>query len=88
MTTTNKTWGELKQDLFVMDCQHYWVIATAQGPTSEGVCQNCGECRDFKNHVSLGFDSDSEANLVMAKSSAKGRELRRQQQLGESQDAG
>ena len=32
-------------------CQHHWVIQPATGPLSKGVCQSCGETRDFKNYV-------------------------------------
>ena len=31
------------------ECKHYWVIATPNGPLSEGVCQRCGEKREFMN---------------------------------------
>ena len=30
-------------------CQHHWVIEAARGPTSRGVCQNCGAEQDFTN---------------------------------------
>ena len=32
-------------------CAHHWVIAAPNGPTSEGVCQRCGEQRDFQNSL-------------------------------------
>lgn len=32
-------------------CAHYWVIEPANGPVSQGQCQNCMEVRDFKNFV-------------------------------------
>jgi hypothetical protein len=32
-----------------MQCTHYWVIASSNGPLSEGVCQHCGEKREFMN---------------------------------------
>ena len=32
-------------------CAHHWVIATPNGPTSEGVCKRCGHQRDFLNSV-------------------------------------
>jgi len=31
--------------------RHHWVIQPATGPVSQGVCQACGEVRDFQNHV-------------------------------------
>ena len=30
-------------------CRHHWVIGTANGPTSNGVCQRCGHQREFQN---------------------------------------
>jgi len=30
-------------------CRHYWIIETASGPTSRGVCKICGEEREFQN---------------------------------------
>ena len=30
-------------------CRHHWEIQAATGPTSLGICRNCGETRDFKN---------------------------------------
>ncbi len=32
-------------------CSHHWVIQPATGPESQGICQLCGEARDFKNYV-------------------------------------
>ncbi|MFC1934805.1 hypothetical protein ACFLXZ_00615 [Chloroflexota bacterium] len=31
------------------ECQHYWLIETADGPTSKGVCRFCGADREFYN---------------------------------------
>jgi hypothetical protein len=33
------------------DCTHWWLIATADGPTSKGQCQRCGEVKEFHNHI-------------------------------------
>ena len=30
-------------------CRHYWVIESASGPTSKGVCKFCGEEKEFQN---------------------------------------
>ncbi len=38
-------------DYIILNCTHYWNIETPQGPTSEGVCQRCGNRRDFMNSV-------------------------------------
>ena len=35
-------------------CSHYWIVEMANGPKSRGVCQYCGEGRDFLN-VLPGF---------------------------------
>ena len=32
-------------------CCHHWEIQPATGPVSSGVCQVCGEVREFKNYV-------------------------------------
>jgi len=32
-------------------CQHHWVLETAAGPTSKGVCQRCGTEKEFKNTI-------------------------------------
>ena len=32
-------------------CAHHWVIESPNGPLSEGVCQRCGERREFSNSV-------------------------------------
>ncbi len=32
-------------------CRHYWVIQPATGPVSQGLCQTCGQAREFKNYV-------------------------------------
>ncbi|MDO8751199.1 MAG: hypothetical protein Q7K03_08665 [Dehalococcoidia bacterium] len=32
-------------------CHHYWVIDSAGGPTSKGVCRLCGAQRQFKNYL-------------------------------------
>ena len=32
-----------------MACKHHWVIDRPKGPLSVGVCQRCGERREFRN---------------------------------------
>ena len=34
-------------------CIHIWFIEPADGPASWGVCQNCGETREFLNHIDV-----------------------------------
>jgi len=38
-------------------CCHYWIIETPEGPTTMGVCQFCGEEKEFD---SFGPDSWSQ----------------------------
>ena len=33
-------------------CRHYWIIETANGPVSLGMCRLCHETREFKNSIS------------------------------------
>ena len=40
-------------------CRHYWVIQPASGPVSQGICQSCGESREFKNYVEGASWGDS-----------------------------
>ncbi|MSQ22352.1 MAG: hypothetical protein EXR53_03460 [Dehalococcoidia bacterium] len=35
----------------VVLCRHYWIIDSAGGPTSKGVCRTCGVQRQFKNYL-------------------------------------
>ena len=32
-------------------CRHHWVIQPATGPVSQGVCQVCGQVKEFKNYI-------------------------------------
>ena len=39
------------------DCRHEWLIDSPNGPTSRGVCMNCGEKSEFKNSMPIsGWD--------------------------------
>ncbi len=40
-------------------CRHHWVIQPADGPISNGLCQLCGEDREFKNYVESATWGDS-----------------------------
>lgn len=31
-------------------CKHHWIIETATGPTSTGVCKLCGAVKEFQNY--------------------------------------
>jgi hypothetical protein len=43
-------------------CRHYWVIQPATGPVSQGVCQHCGENREFKNYVEASTWGDDKSS--------------------------
>ena len=42
-------------------CRHYWVIQPATGPVSQGLCQTCGQTREFKNYVEASTWGDDRA---------------------------
>ena len=44
--------GELLEEQQVSSCRHHWMIETANGPTSTGICRNCREIKQFTNSVS------------------------------------
>ena len=31
------------------ECRHHWIIESANGPASMGVCKICGEIKEFSN---------------------------------------
>ena len=43
----------------IQGCAHHWVIQPAMGPSSQGVCQICGESKDFQNYVEAASWGDS-----------------------------
>ena len=53
--------AEITEDVIeeAPQCMHYWVIQPATGPVSPGICQTCGEARDFKNYVEGASWGDS-----------------------------
>ena len=52
-------------------CAHHWDIAPANGPTSAGVCRNCGASKEFANHGDrnqvnqLHFREVNQANNIL-----------------------
>ena len=46
------------------NCVHSWVIQEANGPTSWGTCQRCGETKEFKNSI-YTKDGYAAANKMM-----------------------
>ncbi len=45
----NRSELEEKKSAVITACRHYWNIESADGPTSRGVCQVCGEEKEFLN---------------------------------------
>jgi len=43
-------------------CIHHWIIETACGPISEGVCQNCNKKKSFSNSIGV-LDMPRSLNL-------------------------
>lgn len=42
---------EKNKEAIIEACKHYWVIESAHGPESRGICKYCGETRDFSNSL-------------------------------------
>lgn len=42
-------------------CSHHWVIEAAIGPSSAGVCRNCGARREFRNYVEAPYWNEEKA---------------------------
>ena len=40
-------------DFIANNCAHHWVIDRPNGPMSDGVCQRCGERREFTNSAEV-----------------------------------
>lgn len=49
-------------------CKHHWLIKTANGETSEGVCKKCGDTRVFSNL----FEGRIDNNIMIYPSKEKG----------------
>ena len=41
----------LKEHVAKGECRHYWIIESANGPTSRGLCKFCGAEKEFLNSV-------------------------------------
>ena len=53
-------------------CCHHWSIQPATGPVSQGVCQICGEIREFKNYVEAATWGDSRLSKRANSEESKG----------------
>ena len=42
-------------------CQHHWVIQEADGPFSLGLCQSCGQFKEFKNYLEASHWGDEKS---------------------------
>ena len=43
------------EDFVRLMCAHHWVIETANGPVSRGVCKLCQEVREFGNSIDVSI---------------------------------
>lgn len=44
-----------------MNHAHHFIVDTPNGPTSEGVCKECGATKKFPNFIEESFVSDYNA---------------------------
>jgi len=51
MSRKLKVKEEIREYRPVEDCHHFWIIESANGPKSRGVCKYCGERREFFNTI-------------------------------------
>lgn len=51
MVLQNEMAPTMIEEIPEMTCRHYWIIDTAQGPVSKGVCQYCHEVKEFQNSI-------------------------------------
>ena len=45
-----KTVTDVKVNDTAVTCVHHWIIDPPDGPVSTGMCQKCGEKRQFQNY--------------------------------------
>ena len=38
-------------DQQLLGCTHYWIIESAKGPSSKGICNFCGTTKVFDNSI-------------------------------------
>jgi len=49
-----------KESVAQQRCCHYWIIESAAGPASKGVCKFCGAQKEFKNYLLDCLEEDEE----------------------------
>jgi hypothetical protein len=69
-TIAPATTEENNDEPAVSTCCHHWVIQPADGPVSIGLCQVCGETREFKNYVESATWGDSRITNKASSSSS------------------
>ena len=42
-------------------CQHHWIIQDSEGPISTGLCQSCGQLKEFKNYLATSHWGDEKS---------------------------
>ncbi len=47
--------ASLENFMLRLMCTHHWVIDTANGPVSRGVCKLCQEVREFGNSIDVSI---------------------------------
>ena len=57
------------------DCTHHWIIDTAAGPTSRGVCERCGIEQAFANSLPDDPEGRKRIGLHMSQIRGRGAEL-------------
>ncbi len=78
-------WEEdrVAEEATVPECLHHWVIETADGPTSEGVCQKCAEVKTFANYAQQNSWSNQRDSTPSA---SQCRDLKRSRSEGQAGD--
>ena len=56
-------------------CAHHWIIDTAVGPTSRGVCSDCGAVREFANSPPDDPEERRRIRLGIGQTKGRGAEL-------------
>jgi len=52
-------------------CVHYWIIEIPNGPTSKGVCRNCGAVQQFPNSFDVAMKGVPYINWFTLKSNKR-----------------
>ena len=57
------------------NCAHHWDIEPGTGPTSTGICRNCGLVKAFANHIVVDnvFSKQPKPSSMMKRAQAQNR---------------